>query len=73
MEDKDHPGAVDMPALREAIRAAKSELREHSLLIVEGFLLLQDAEVMEEMDAVLFLVADFATGLNRRLHRSKHR
>lgn len=76
-ENKDHPGAVNWPALREAFASAVASLREKSetgrpkILLIEGFLLLQDVEIMSYVDAVVFLSTDCETCLNRRLARSK--
>ena len=66
---KESPDTVDMPALRAAVAEASDD-EEHDLFILEGFLLLQDAALMELTDAVLFLTGDQQTCLARRLARS---
>ena len=66
---KESPDTVEMPALRTAVRAA-SEDAATDVVLVEGFLLLQDAPIMSCVDAVLFLTSDPTTCLARRLARS---
>lgn len=67
---KESPDTVDMPALRAAIAAAIAD-ETNELLMVEGFLLLQDEPIMAKVDAVMFLTCDQETCLGRRLSRSK--
>ena len=63
---KESPDTVDMPALRAAIAAAIAD-ETNELLLVEGFLLLQDEPIMAKVDAVMFLTCDQETCLGRRL------
>lgn len=67
---KESPDTVDMHALRAAMAAAVED-EANELLLVEGFLLLQDTAIMAHADAVLFLTCDPDTCLSRRLARSK--
>ena len=71
-EPKEHPGAVDMAALRTAVEDAQSnEAADPSrVLLLEGFLLLQDEPLMAMVDSVLFLSSNLETCLARRLGRS---
>lgn len=76
MEDKDHPGAIDMAKLHGAVRASAEKLSEDAseapkILLIEGFLLLQDVPIMGLVNAVLFVGADSPTCLQRRLKRSE--
>lgn len=76
-ENKDHPGAIDIVALRSAVVSAAAApsppavSQRRRLVLLEGFLLLHDAPLMANVDAVLFLRANAATCLNRRLARSE--
>ena len=69
--NKEHPGVVDMSGLRAAVADAhRSTSSSASLVLVEGFLLLQDAEIMAMVDGVLFLHASLEVCVARRLARS---
>ena len=68
---KESPDSVDMIALRTAVAAATSDDAGNDLLLLEGFLLIQDAPLMLYVDAVLFLNCDPAVCLQRRLARSE--
>ena len=69
-ENKDHPGAIDLPTLRAKIGRARDACGDSELVVVEGFMLLQDAEIMALVDGVLFLRSDKERCLGRRLARS---
>ena len=66
---KESPDTLEMPAVRTAVRAA-SEDAATDVVLVEGFLLLQDEPIMSCVDAVIFLTSDPSTCLARRLARS---
>ena len=70
-ENKETPAAVDMLRLRNAITEVRAELAaakpaRPALLIVEGFLLLQDEQIMADVDGVLFTFAPKEVCLARR-------
>ena len=70
-ENKDHPGAVDLPAVRAEIELARnSSDAPNAVVIVEGFMLLQDEPIMALVDAVLFIGCTQEECLARRLMRS---
>lgn len=73
-EDKDHPGAVDMERLRLAVRAARDEAADPTsecrLVLLEGFMLLQDEPILELCDVVIFIDAPRNVCLGRRVRRS---
>ena len=72
-ENKDHPGAIDMPRLREAVRTARCATPDNpaqALVLIEGFMLLQDEAIMAMVDGVLFLHSRMETCIARRLGRT---
>ena len=71
-ENKDHPGAINLVAVRTDVAASRENLESRkSLVILEGFMILQDSPIMEHVDAVLFLSAPPEICLQRRLNRSE--
>lgn len=68
-EPKESPETIDMHSLHVALVAAVAE--GYDVCIIEGFLLLQDLPIMEEVTSVLFLHSDASTCLARRLARSE--
>ena len=72
-ENKDHPDAIDLPAVRSKLSRARQQAGDgaaSALIIIEGFMVLQDSELMSLVDAALFLTVGPQTCLARRLARS---
>ena len=69
------PAAVNMPAFLTAIKEASQGVKvgwgqSPTLLLVEGFLLLQEPAIVAGADAVIFVSAPGEVCLSRRLNRS---
>ena len=69
---KETAAAVDMAALRSAVSRAQQRAAgsSRSIILVEGFMLLQDHALIALTSAVLFLIASESICLRRRIDRS---
>ncbi|MBN1460852.1 MAG: uridine kinase, partial [Armatimonadetes bacterium] len=66
--DHNHPDSFDFPRLRADVREAGNSL--HDVVIVEGILVLHDAELRQLMDLKLFVDADADERIVRRIRRN---
>ena len=66
--DYNQPGTVDWPRLRTDLRAAREG--EAEIVLLEGILVLYDAELRELMDLRLFVAAEPDERILRRLRRN---
>jgi uridine kinase len=67
-DDHNHPDSFDFPALRGAVEQAREG--EAEVVIVEGILVLHDAELRGLMDVKLFVDAEADERIVRRIRRN---
>jgi uridine kinase len=66
--DYNHPDSVNWPDLRARVSAARAD--DYDVVIVEGTLVLHDAELREWMDLMLFVEAAADERIVRRIRRN---
>ena len=66
--DHNHPGSFDFPRLRRDVLKAREG--DTDVIIVEGILVLHEAELRELMDLKLFVAADADERIVRRIRRN---
>ena len=68
--DLDNPDVVDFPKFTRTIQRAIDNAPDNSIVIIEGFLLLLDQTILDQIHVLFFLAAPRDICLQRRLVRS---